>query len=57
MYTVPSTSALVSDIVFIMSFNFALRKHAYASILKILPPKNENFQVKNSDVFIFLHKT
>ena len=26
----------------------ALRKHAYSNILKILPPKNENFQIKNS---------
>ena len=29
----------------------ALRKHAYSNILKILPPKNENFQVKSSDIF------
>ena len=28
-----------------------LRKHAYSYILKILPPKNENFQIKNSDIF------
>ena len=28
-----------------------LRKHAYSNILKILPPKNENFQMKNSDIF------
>ena len=28
-----------------------LRKHAYLSKLKILPPKNENFQRKNSDIF------
>ena len=28
-----------------------LRKHAYSTILKILPPKNENFQIKNSDIF------
>ena len=27
------------------------RKHAYSYILKILPPKNENFQIKNSDIF------
>ena len=26
-------------------------KQAYSNILKILPPKNENFQIKNSDVF------
>ena len=28
-----------------------LRKQAYLNILKILPPKNENFQIKNSDIF------
>ena len=28
-----------------------LRKHAYPNTLKILPPTNENFQIKNSDVF------
>ena len=28
-----------------------LRKHAYSNVLKILPPKNENFQIKNSDIF------
>ena len=31
--------------------DFALRKHAYSKILKILPPKNENFHIKNSDIF------
>ena len=30
----------------------ALRKHAYSNILKILPPKNENFQIKK---FYILH--
>ena len=33
---------------------YTLRKHAYSNILKILPPKNENFQIKNSDVFQIL---
>ena len=28
-----------------------LRKHAYANILKFLPPKNENFRMKISDNF------
>ena len=28
-----------------------LRKHAYSNILKFLPPKNEYFQMKNSDIF------
>ena len=29
----------------------ALRKHASSNTLKILPPKNENFQIRNSDIF------
>ena len=28
-----------------------LRKHAYLNTLKILPPKNDNFWIKNSDIF------
>ena len=29
------------------------QKHAYSNILKILAPKNENFQInKNSDIFL-----
>ena len=28
-----------------------LRKHAYSNIWKISPPKSENFQIKNSDIF------
>ena len=31
--------------------NIALRKHAYSNILKISPPKTENFQIKKSDIF------
>ena len=27
-----------------------LRKHAYSNILKILPLKHKNFQIKNSDI-------
>ena len=34
-----------------------LRKHAYSNILKILQPKNENFQIKILIFFIFLLKT
>ena len=30
---------------------FSLRKHAYSNVLKILQPKNENFQIKMSDIF------
>ena len=29
----------------------ALRKQAYSNVLKNLPPKNESFQIKNSDIF------
>ena len=29
----------------------ALRKHAYSNLLKILQPKKQNFQIKNSDIF------
>ena len=29
----------------------SLQKHAYLNILKILPPRNENFQITNSDIF------
>ena len=29
----------------------SLRKHAYTNILKILQPKKEIFQIKNSDIF------
>ena len=36
---------------FIIFEDTSLRKHAYSNILKILPPKNENFQIKNSDIF------
>ena len=28
-----------------------LRKHACSNILKIFLPKNENFQIENSDIF------
>ena len=29
----------------------SLRKHAYSNILKIFPPKYENFEIKISDIF------
>ena len=34
-----------------MERNFALLKHAYSNILKILQPKKEIFQIRNSDIF------
>ena len=39
------------------SFQTPLRKHAYSNIPKILPPKTENFQIKNLIFFKFLLKT
>ena len=35
-----------------MLFAHELRKHAYSNILKILPPKNENFQIKIQFFFL-----
>ena len=32
-------------------YKLPLRKHAYSNILKILPPKNEIFKEKNSNIF------
>ena len=38
------------------SYVVSLRKHAYSNILKILPPKNENFQIKIPIFYIILIK-
>ena len=38
-------------ILWVLTVVSTLRKYAYSYILKILPPKNENFQIKNSDIF------
>ena len=36
----------------LVQFFFALRKHSYSNILKIIQPKKENFQIKKkSDIF------
>ena len=39
------------DIISFFSPENTLRKHAYSNISKILPPKNEDFQIKKSDIF------
>ena len=44
-------SALYLEIHVCLLHSFALREYAYSNIQKILPPKNENFQIKNSDIF------
>ena len=55
-------SIYLNRLVFVMQFTLlhcplellnsysTLRKQAYSNILKILPPKNEIFQIKNSDI-------
>ena len=40
-----------------MLWQLSLRKQAYSNILKILPTKNENFQIKIQIFFLFLLKT
>ena len=35
---------------------YPLRKHAYSNILKILPLKSENFQIKNSDSLLMSYQ-
>ena len=43
----------------LMSVNtcISLQTHAYSNILRIIPPKNENFRMKNSGSFnIFAQK-
>ena len=44
---------IVNTETFLMFFfqDISLRKHAYSNIFKILQPKKENFQIKNSDKF------
>ena len=32
-------------------YDLSIQKHAYSNILKILSPKNENFKIKNSEIF------
>ena len=46
---------LLNNILF--SNRCTLRKQAYSNTLKILPPKNDNFQIKILIFFIFLLKT
>ena len=42
-------SSLFLDIYFSIS---SLREHVYSNILKLLSTKTENFQIKNSDIFL-----
>ena len=48
----PDVMSLIepSVVQLVVSFS-SLRKHAYSNILKILQPKKETFQIKNSNNF------
>ena len=46
-----------SDLGLYCLLRLALGKPAYSNIMKVLPPKNENFQRKMLIFFIFLLKT
>ena len=52
---------LQDDFAFLLSFSKimknSLQKQAYSNKLKIIPPKNENFQIKFMTFLIFLLKT
>ena len=39
------------ELIYLSINGFTLQEHAYSNILKILQPKKENFQIKNSDIF------
>ena len=48
-----SEASLVTQVILkeLLCYDKSLWKQAYSNILRILPPKNENFQVKNSGSF------
>ena len=48
---VPSNPVLTQNLI------FHYENKPISNILKILPPKNENFQIRNSDIFHILLKT
>ena len=50
------SSANIPSMCALLGGYFTLRKHAYSNTLKILSPKNENFQIKNSDIFFISAK-
>ena len=47
----PKNVRAIEVLLYTSKANDSLRKHAYSNILKILPQKTENFQIKNSDIF------
>ena len=44
-------TSLETNAVVVSRLHCTLRTHAYSNILKSLAPKNETFQIKNSDIF------
>ena len=56
---VPFINGMMPDVISLIETNVvqlvisfsSLRKHAYSNILKILQPKKETFQIKNSNNF------
>ena len=48
----PVYTGLVTMVQLLRLLEISLRKHAYSNTMKISPPKTENFQIKNSDIFL-----
>ena len=48
---VQGPSCPLTKLLDIVEYTDTLRKHSYSNIMKILLPKKENFQTKNSDIF------
>ena len=46
-------SSLIWMYIVYTDLSISLPKIVYSNILKILPPKHENFQIKNSDIFSY----
>ena len=55
-YQLPLKSVVNSVFSSPLGLYMSLRKHVYSNILKILPAKNENFQIKILIFFLFLLK-
>ena len=53
----PNVGSTISPVKLLFQYSLivinklSLQEHAYSNILKILQPKTENFQIKNSDIF------
>ena len=54
--TINQSEAFHYICLFAFFFEYTLRKHAYSNMLKISPPKTENYPIKTLIFFIFLLK-